>query len=292
VTKTGGTPAPLCYSAAVSAALVFVFGLMVGSFLNVCIRRIPAGESVVRPASRCLSCKTPVRPYDNIPVLSFLLLRGKCRACGAGISWVYPVVELLTAALFLACFLAYGGTLVGVKWAIFSALILVLFFTDILERMLPDKVNFIGLGAGLALSLFTPPQDGAAAWLSRRLFAYPPPAPALSFSDALLGAALGSSLLWLVGEIYFLWRRREGLGLGDVKMMAMVGAFLGPQRTLLTILGGSLLGSVLGFLWILLLRKKTDYELPFGTFLGAAALLAAFLGTPLLDWYASLLIAQ
>jgi leader peptidase (prepilin peptidase)/N-methyltransferase len=110
----------------------------------------------------------------------------------------------------------------------------------------------------------------------------------LSFSDALLGAALGSSLLWVVGEVYFRLRRREGMGLGDVKMMAMVGSFLGPKRSLLTILGGSLLGSLLGLFWILLLRKEADYELPLGTFLGAAALLAAFFGTPLLDWYASL----
>jgi len=276
----------------VSAALVFVLGLLVGSFLNVCIRRIPAGESVVRPASRCPACKTPIKPHDNIPVLSFLLLRGKCRACGTAISWVYPAVEALTGGLFLGCFLAFGPTLVGLKWAIFSCLILVLFFTDILERMLPDKVNFTGLALGLSLSLFIPLQNGAAAWVSRWLFAYPPPVPVLSVSDALLGAALGSSLLWVVGQVYFRLRRREGMGLGDVKMMAMVGAFLGPQRSLLTILGGSLLGSVLGLFWILLLRKETDYELPFGTFLGAAALLAAFFGTPLLDWYGSLFTGQ
>lgn len=270
------------------AALAFVFGLVVGSFLNVCIRRIPAGVSIVRPRSRCPACQTPIRAVDNIPVLSYLLLRGKCRACGAKISIVYPVVELLTAALFLACYLKFGLTLPGAKWAIFSALLIVLIFTDIFERILPDVVNFAGFGLGLVFSLLVLLDDGTALWLANKMFSYPPPTPVLSLVDAIFGAALGSGLLWVVAEGYFRMRGREGMGLGDVKMMAMVGAFLGLKRTLMTILAGSVLGTVVGLLLIALFRKGSDYELPFGTFLGGAALLVVFFGTPVLEWYLSL----
>jgi leader peptidase (prepilin peptidase)/N-methyltransferase len=271
------------------AAGVFVVGLVIGSFLNVCIRRIPREESVVLPSSRCPSCQTPIKPYDNIPVLSWLLLGGKCRTCKTRISALYPAVELLTALLFLVCYLAFDLSVDALKWAIFSALLVVLTITDARERLLPDKVNFTGLGIGIALSLFTRPVDGSALWLANRLFAFPPPRPVLSLTDAALGAAAGSGLLWLVGEGYFRLRGREGMGLGDVKMMAMAGVFLGLKRTLLTILAGSLLGSVIGLLIIALAGKGRDYELPFGTFLGAGALLVVFFGTPMLEWYQALL---
>lgn len=276
-------------SASVIGAAVFVFGLVVGSFLNVCIRRLPRGESVVLPASHCPACHALIKPYDNIPVVSWLLLGARCRDCKTRISALYPAVELLTGLLFLACYWAFGPTAEALKWAVFSALLVVLAITDVRERLLPDPVNFGGLGVGFALSFFTRPLDGSAAWLANRLFAYPPPRPVLSFTDALLGAAAGSGLLWVVAEGYFRLRGREGMGLGDVKMMAMAGAFLGVKRTLLTILAGSLLGSVVGLLMIALAGKGRDYELPFGTFLGAAALLVVFFGTPALDWYGSLL---
>ena len=280
------------HSEVVIAAVVFLFGLVIGSFLNVCIRRIPRGESVALPASRCPACQAPIKPYDNVPVLSWLLLGARCRSCQARISALYPAVELLTGLLFLACYVVFGATPEAAKWAAFSALLIVLTITDVRERLLPDKVNFAGLGLGLALSLFTRPLDGTALWLANRMFDFPPPRPVLSFTDALLGAAAGSGLLWLVAEGYFRLRGREGMGLGDVKMMAMAGAFLGIKRTLLTILAGSLLGSVIGLLVIALTGKGRDYELPFGTFLGAGALLVVFFGTPALDWYQSLLGAR
>ncbi|HEV8385615.1 MAG TPA: prepilin peptidase [Candidatus Acidoferrales bacterium] len=267
----------------------FVLGLMVGSFLNVCIRRLPREEpaerSIVKPRSHCPQCKSPIAWYDNIPVVSFLLLGGKCRACKTKISAIYPAVELLTALLFLACVIVFGASLAALKWALFSCILLVLVFTDILDRILPDPVNYFGLGAGLLQSFFFAPADGSAEWLAWKLFAYPPPTAVLSFADALFGAALGGGLLWLVGEAYFKLRGREGMGFGDVKMMAMAGAFFGPQRTFLTVLVGSLLGSILGMLFILVRRKGSDYELPFGAFLGAAALLVIFFGNPVLDWY-------
>lgn len=271
------------------AVFIFFFGLIIGSFLNVCIVRIPGGKSIVLPSSACPKCGAAIRPYDNIPVISYVLLAGKCRKCKSKISAMYPAVELLTGLLFLACFETYGLTAEALKWAIFSAIIVVLVFTDLRERVLPDVVNYTGLGLGLLLSLFTRPSDGTAAWLANRMFDFPPPAPVVSLVDGLFGAAIGSSLLWLVSEAYFRLRGREGMGLGDVKMMLMAGAFLGAKRTLLTIFAGSVLGSVLGLLFILARRKDSEYELPFGTFLGLAAVLVVFFGTPVINWYQSLL---
>jgi leader peptidase (prepilin peptidase)/N-methyltransferase len=267
------------------ALIIFLFGLIIGSFLNVCILRIPIEKSIVLPPSHCPSCGTSIKPYDNIPVVSWLVLAGRCRKCKVRISAMYPMVELGTGLLFLACYLAFGLNAEALKWAIFAALIIVLTITDLRERILPDKVNFVGLGLGLLLSLFTRPVDGTALWLANHLFAYPPPEAALSFGDALIGAGAASGLLWLVAEGYFRARGREGMGLGDVKMMAMAGAFLGLQRALLTILAGSLLGSVIGIAVITIGRKGRDFELPFGSFLGAGAMLVVFFGSSALDWY-------
>jgi leader peptidase (prepilin peptidase) / N-methyltransferase len=274
------------------AIFVFLFGLVIGSFLNVCISRLPAGKSVVRPRSRCPKCGKHIKPYDNIPVLSYFFLAGKCRNCKARISPVYPAVELLTGLLFFACYWVFGNSILTLKWAAFSAILVVLIFTDWRERILPDAVNFTGLGIALILSLFVRPEDGTAGWLASRLFDFPPPAPAISFADALIGAAAGGGLLWLVGEAYFRLRGREGMGFGDVKMMLMAGAFLGLRRTILTILAGSLLGAILGSIFILASRKGSTYELPFGTFLGAAALLVVFFGTPVVTWYQSLFMIR
>jgi leader peptidase (prepilin peptidase) / N-methyltransferase len=271
---------------------VFCLGLVIGSFLNVCIIRIPARKSVVLPASACPKCGARIRPYDNIPVVSWLFLRGKCRNCKASISPMYPVVELLTGLLFWGSYLAFGVSVEALKWALFSAIIVVLVFTDLRERILPDVINFTGLAIGLAISLAISPSDGTAAWLGAHVFTFPLPAPVISLADALLGAALGGGLLWLVSEVYFRLRGREGMGLGDVKMMLMAGAFLGIKRTLLTIFAGSVLGSVLGLAFIVSRRKDSTYELPFGTFLGAAALIVAFFGTRAVNWYQSLLMVR
>ena len=267
----------------------FLFGLLIGSFLNVCILRIPADKSIVLPASSCTKCGKPIAAYDNIPVLSWLFLGGKCRNCKTPISAMYPAVELLTGLLFLGCYYVFGPTVDALKWAVFAALLVVLTITDLRERILPDEVNFFGLGAGLLFSFFTKSLDGTALWLSNRWFEFPPPQAALSFADAVLGALAGSGLLWIVAEGYFRLRGREGMGLGDVKMMAAVGAFLGLKRTMMTVLVGSLLGSVIGIFLMAVTKKGRDYELPFGTFLGAGALLVVFFGTPALHWYESLL---
>jgi leader peptidase (prepilin peptidase)/N-methyltransferase len=218
-------------------------------------------------------------------VVSWLVLAGRCRKCKVRISAMYPMVELATGLLFVACYLVFGLSAEALKWTIFGALMIVLTITDMRERILPDKVNFVGLALGLLLSLFTRPVDGTALWLANRLNAFPPPEAALSFADALIGAGAASGLLWLVAEGYFRARGREGMGLGDVKMMAMAGAFLGVQRALLTILLGSLLGSIIGMAVIAIGRKGRDFELPFGTFLGAGAMLVVFFGSAALDWY-------
>lgn len=268
---------------------VFLLGLVIGSFLNVCILRIPAGKSIVLPASSCPKCGKAIAAYDNIPVLSWFILGGKCRNCKVKISAMYPAVEFLTGLLFLACYFVFGLTVDALKWAVFAALLVVLTITDLRERILPNAVNFFGLGIGLLFSIFIKSTDGTALWLANRWFEFPPPMPVLSFADAILGAVAGSGLLWVVAEGYFRLRGREGMGLGDVKMMAAVGAFFGLKRTLMTILAGSLLGSVIGILLIAISKKGCDYELPFGTFLGAGALLVLFFGTPALGWYQSLL---
>jgi leader peptidase (prepilin peptidase)/N-methyltransferase len=285
-------------------AFFFIFGTVIGSFLNVCISRIPEGVSIVAPGSRCPRCEAPIKAYDNVPLLGWLWLRGKCRSCGFPISPMYPLVELLTGMLFVACYLDFGVTQATVKWLMFSCLIVVLTITDLRVRMLPDLVNWPGFVAGLFLSVVVPPEDGTALFLSANLFHRVPPVRLLGFLDALVGAAFGSLLLWGTAALYKVVRGREGMGLGDVKMMAMVGAFLGLRGTFLTILLGTLLGSVVGGAiilglyvsgWQLVLAERasrrrlgtlsglrwaiaSQYQLPLGTFLGIAALLVVYVG--------------
>jgi leader peptidase (prepilin peptidase) / N-methyltransferase len=273
-------------------AFVFVFGLIIGSFLNVCILRIPQGKSIVLPPSACPKCGDHIRPYDNIPVVSYLILGGKCRNCKTPISAMYPTVEFLTGVLFAGCFWAFGFTTDTLKWAIFSAIMIVLVFTDLRERMLPDVVNFVGFGIAIVLSLFSRTSDGTALWLTEVFMLHPPPHRLLPLLDALLGAAAGGGLLWIVMELYFRLRHRDGMGFGDVKMMFMVGAFLGARGTLLTIFAGSLLGTLLGMAFMVARNKTRDYELPFGTFLGMAALLVVFFGAHFVNWYQSLMIPR
>jgi leader peptidase (prepilin peptidase)/N-methyltransferase len=275
----------LWQSQPVTDALVFIFGLMFGSFLNVCIRRLPRHESIVTPGSHCPRCQTPIRARDNIPVVSYLLLRGRCRACRERISPEYALVELLTGLLVLGCYWQFGITLAGVKWTLFSAMMLVLVFTDFHERLLPNRVNYFGLAAGLAFSPFTPAADGFARWLLNGQFALGAPEWTVRLADSALGAIVAGGLLWLFAEGYFRLRGREGMGLGDVKMMAMAGAFLGVRQAILMMLLGSLLGSVVGAIAVWGFGKGRDYELPFGSFLGIAALFMIFAGGPLLHWY-------
>jgi leader peptidase (prepilin peptidase)/N-methyltransferase len=268
----------------IHALLAFVAGLLIGSFLNVCIYRMTRDEpiSVLSPRrSFCPFCKATIAWYDNIPLLSFLVLGARCRHCGERIALRYPIVELLTGLLFFAAVLGSGLSLASLKLCTFSALIVGLVFADLEERILPDEFTLGGAALGLILAALVPFEEGLALvfvpleWGPRWA----------SLIEAALGAAVGSALLWIVGELYLRIRKREGLGFGDVKMLAMIGAFLGLHGAMLVIILGSLLGSVLGLAYIFVTRKDAStYELPFGTFLGAAALAVAFLRERMLTY--------
>lgn len=289
-------------------AAAAVFGLMFGSFLNVCIYRMPRGLSVVTPRSACPNCKMQIAAYDNIPVLSWLILGGKCRHCKAPITPRYAAVELLTGAMFAACAWYFPLPLEGVKFMVFSFLLLGLIFTDCENRILPDALTLPGFFLGAVFSLAVPLngflENMFVGRLNWRL---------LSLGDALLGAFLGGAFIWAVGELYFQLRGFEGMGFGDVKLLLMIGAFVGPQLTLFTLCASSVAAAVIGLLMFpAILRKRRNalslkrrfpdekerrqeaYEsamrcmrLPFGTFLGAAALVSAFVGEPVLRWYLS-----
>ncbi|MCI0402413.1 MAG: prepilin peptidase [Acidobacteria bacterium] len=267
---------------------IFIFGLCVGSFLNVCIHRLPKSQSVVTPRSRCPGCGRPIAAWDNVPLLSYLLLRGRCRNCRVPISIQYPLVELLTGLSALMVYVRFDMSVAGLKAMLLACALLVLIVTDLRERLLPDRITFPGMAVGLLFALWIPVGDGLAALLARWLGFMLPPLAA-SLGDALLGAALGAGILFGLGELWLRLRGVEAMGMGDVKMMAMVGLFFGPKLTMLTLLLGSLGGSILGSLFILLARKDTRYELPFGTFLGAAALVALFWGEQLISAYLTLL---
>jgi leader peptidase (prepilin peptidase)/N-methyltransferase len=286
----------------------FLLGIIVGSFLNVCITRIPEEISIVSPGSRCPKCGTPIKAYDNVPVFAWLWLRGKCRACGAPISAMYPLIELATGLLFVAAFLEFGITQATVKWLFFTCLILILTVTDLRVRLLPDVVNWPGFAAGLTFSAFVPPDHGLAGFLVWRFLQVRLPGFAAGILDGILGAAFGSFLLWGLAAGYKAARGHEGMGMGDVKMIAMIGAFLGLRGTFLTLLLGSLLGSVIGIGLIVALylggwrseaAKRASrrglgtekrlrwaiarkYQLPLGTFLGVGALAIVY-GGPVIE---------
>jgi leader peptidase (prepilin peptidase)/N-methyltransferase len=258
-------------------ATVFVLavGLILGSFLNVCIHRLPLGQSVVRPRSRCPCCSATVRWYDNVPILSWVLLRGRCRHCAAPISARYALVELLSAITLVALWRAFGATPEFAVAAGFGLALVVLFFTDFDHQLLPDAVTLTGFVVGLAVAWFNPFLPGAG-WA--RVWA------------SLAGAALGSGLLWGVGALYGRFRGVEAMGFGDVKMMAMVGAFTGPAGVLFTIFAASLGGAAVGLLLIPLRGRSLQDKLPFGCFLAPAALAALLVGRDAVRSYVALIV--
>jgi leader peptidase (prepilin peptidase) / N-methyltransferase len=297
------------------ASSIFLFGLAFGSFLNVCIYRLPLGLSVVTPRSACPRCKRPIAFYDNLPVLSWLFLMGRCRHCKTRISPRYLFIEVLTATFFLGCYAYFGLTLATLKYCVFGFLLLGLIFTDAETKLLPDKLTLSGLALGLLFSLLVPVHDMASQFLPAMLnlpFSADLAVRLFSLADSLLGAALGASFIYGAGAIYLRWRGAEGMGFGDVKLMAMVGAFLGMKLTILTIFAASLAGSMFGLTTVLVVWiKRThrfsrrlanlqaarrrgwqsaqmvyrNYQMPFGVFLGSMALLALFVGNQFLNWY-------
>jgi leader peptidase (prepilin peptidase) / N-methyltransferase len=273
--------------------LYALFGLIIGSFLNVCIYRIPLEKSIVFPGSSCPNCSKPIRFYDNIPVLSYLVLRGKCRGCGAPISFQYPLVELLTGFAFYACAKAWHFESPTYVNSLFLSILIILIFTDYHHQILPNVLTVPGTIAGILLSPFQrPPLGRWSTYYSDKLsvktaeLLYPGnPEAALPWVGSILGALIGGGALLVVGLGYAKLRKREGLGMGDVKMMAMVGAFIGYYLAFVTIFMGSILGLLLGVYLIAFRKMNLQTKLAFGVFLGIGAAVSLFYGLPFLSWY-------
>ena len=302
------------------AFAVFALGLLFGSFLNVCIYRMPRGMSVVAPRSACPQCNRPIAFYDNIPVLSWLILMGRCRGCRTAISPRYAIVELLTGLLWVGCYLEFGISLGLVKWAAFAFLLLGLVFTDAETMLLPDLMTLPGIGLGLLFAFFVPVND-LVSQLMPGMVSVPLSSASsshlFSFGDAVLGALAGAGFIYGVGELYYRTRGVEGMGFGDVKLMGMIGAFLGLKLTVFTLFAASIAGSIFGLSTMLIVWMKRTrrrqvrhheapsmarhkawqsarlalryYQMPFGVFLGSMAMVALFFGESFLHWYWKLL---
>jgi leader peptidase (prepilin peptidase)/N-methyltransferase len=249
--------------APVVLTLAALFGLAVGSFLNVCIYRIPRGQSLAHPPSRCPKCGKRLAWFDNVPVVSWLALRGRCRQCRAPISMQYPLVELITALLaVLVVWVTPAGAMLASR-LVLTAVLIVLLVIDLELQLLPNAITLPSIVVGFVFSLFAPPG----------------PVPSL------LGIALGGGVLYGIAAAYYLVRREEGMGMGDVKMLAMIGAFLGWQAVLLTLVLASFAGAVIGIALMASRREGLKYALPFGTFLAIGAFVAMLAGDAILHWY-------
>ena len=244
--------------------LAFVVGATAGSFLNVCIWRLPLGESVAYPASHCPTCGAPIRIRDNIPLLSYFLLWGRCHACGTHISLRYPAVELTTAIAATVLLYHFGLSPTLAVYGIFVAALIVISFIDIDHQIIPDVISLPGIAVGVVLSAL----------------GYGVPVV-----DSAIGAVLGGGLLYLVAVGYQAWTGREGMGGGDIKLLAMIGAFLGWRGVLVTLLLGSFSGAVTGITLILARGADTRLPIPFGPFLALGAVCALFFGDALIHWY-------
>jgi leader peptidase (prepilin peptidase) / N-methyltransferase len=235
----------------------FIFGAAIGSFLNVCIFRIPAEESIVKPASRCPSCGHPIRFYDNIPILSFLVLRAQCRDCGAKISWRYPLVEFITGLLALLLFMKFGPTIHFLIFFIFTAVLIVITFIDIDYQIIPDVISLPGIPVFFLAAVFV---------------------VKLPWLEALIGLLIGGGVLLAIAFVYELITKREGMGGGDIKLLAMIGGFLGWKSLIFVLLFSSLTGAVIGVAAMIINKQDTKYAVPFGPFLSAAAVAFIFWG--------------
>lgn len=244
--------------------VVGVLGAMIGSFLNVCIHRMPRDESIVLPGSHCTSCGKAVAWYDNIPILSWFILRGRCRHCGAAFSFRYPGIEALTAAMFVLLYLKFGlGTRLAI-YALFASALIVITFVDLDFRIIPDEISIGGIPVGFALAFVNPD---------------------LTWMDSLTGIAVGGGFLLALGIGYHAVTGRTGMGGGDIKLLAAIGAFLGWKSVLAVILISSVLGAVVGIAAMIVTRSDSKLALPFGPFLAGAAVLCVFFGPALIGWY-------
>jgi leader peptidase (prepilin peptidase) / N-methyltransferase len=252
--------------------VAFIFGLCIGSFINVCIYRIPAGKSIVRPASSCPVCNHTIAAYDNIPVLSYLLLLGRCRYCKTSISIRYPIVELLIGVMAVSALSSFGLTPEALIYFCFSTVLITVTFIDIDHQIIPDVISLPGIIIFFIASFFLPPLG-----FFNRLI------------QSLLGVLSGGGSLYLVAWGYFFFTGKEGMGGGDIKLLAMIGALLGWQGVLFTIFAGSSIGCIAGLLVMLKQRSGVKTAVPFGPFLSIGALLYTFWGPRIINWYFGLL---
>ena len=267
----------------------FIFGLIIGSFLNVCIYRWPRDESVVKPRSHCPHCGTMIGWQDNIPLLSYLLLKGSCRHCAGPISIRYPIVELLNGLFYAYLFGRYGAEPMTFKVAVFTSMMLILIFTDLSDYILPDEITLGGLVLAFALIPFVPVEDRFTGiiWL----FAGEKPEQwIVSLIESGFAALFIGGLLFVLRSTYFRVRKVEGLGLGDVKMMTMVAAFWGFAPTVTILMMGSIVGALTGLAVVMIRRKKWSHEMPFGSYLGVASIVVAVWGDGILEWYTGVMM--
>lgn len=246
-----------------AVVLLTLLGLAVGSFLNVCIYRLPRRQSLASPPSRCPQCGYQLRWYDNIPVVSYALLGGRCRSCRKRVSIQYPIVELITMALFVLHYVVFDWTPLLAVRLLFACALVVLFAIDLEHQILPDRITLPGIVIGLLAALALPP----------------------GILSALAGAVAGGGILFLIAEAWSRLRKVEAMGFGDVKMLAMVGAFLGLKAVILTFVLSSFIGGISGAILIATGRSSMAGKVPFGTFIAIAALIASLWGEQIVAWY-------
>lgn len=258
----------MLYSSAMLSTISFIFGAIVGSFLNVCILRVPMGGSIVYPPSLCPECRTPIMWYDNIPIVSYFSLRGKCRECGKPISYRYPLIEFLTALFSLAVMMKFGLSSTYLIYLIFTSSLIVITFIDLDHQIIPDVISLPGIPLGFLASFLIPD---------------------ITYQESFIGIVAGGSILLIVAVVYKFFTNKEGMGGGDVKLLAMIGAFLGWKGVLFTIFSGSLIGSVTGVMLMIIQGKDSKSAIPFGPFLATGALLYLFFGESITFWYLRIL---
>jgi len=241
-----------------------LFGAMIGSFLNVCIMRLPKGESIVFPGSHCPYCQKPIQFYDNIPLVSYLVLKAKCRYCKTPISIQYPLVEGMTALSSFLIFAKFGPSLNFLFYFVFISALIVIAVIDLYHQIIPDVVSLPGIGVGIIGGLIL---------------------PNITFLNSLIGLLVGGGSLFLVATLYQWLFKREGMGGGDIKLLAMIGAFLGWKAVIMTILMGSFIGSLSGIILMMFKGKDFKYAIPFGPFLSLGAVISLFFGEQLINWY-------
>jgi leader peptidase (prepilin peptidase)/N-methyltransferase len=244
--------------------LVFVLGLIVGSFSNVCIYRVPRNESVIYPASHCPKCRAKIKPLDNIPLLSYILLKGRCRNCESKISIQYPVVEFLSGLIYLIIYLIYGLSIQSLVYIILSSALIIMAFIDLQEQIIPDIISLPGIVVGLILSFIV---------------------PYMSFINSALGALVGGGIILIIAWVGSIVFKKEAMGGGDVKLTAMIGAFLGWRYTIISLFLGFFIGALIGIILIMTKIKKREDAIPFGPFIALGSIITLLCGEKILSWY-------